>query len=165
MSRLLERLFHLSQNGTTVWTEILAGSTTFFTLAYIIFVQPTVLSAAGMDFGSVFVATCLGSGIATLMMAFFANYPIAVAPAIGHNFYFVFTVIVAGGAGWRRRGRDAFRVDGWLRSSRASDHGDTRLTQARHCGWNRATDRDGRLAVGRCGCASMEMVNVRCAER
>ena len=96
MSRLLERLFHLSENGTSVRTEILAGSTTFFTLAYIIFVQPTVLSAAGMDFGSVFVATCLASGIATLMMAFFANYPIAVAPAMGHNFYFVFTVVVAG---------------------------------------------------------------------
>ena len=100
MSRLLERLFHLTQNGTTVRTEILAGSTTFFTLAYIIFVQPTVLSAAGMDFGSVFVATCIGSGIATLMMAFFANYPIAVAPAMGHNFYFVFTVVVAGGIPW-----------------------------------------------------------------
>ena len=63
--------------------------------------QPTVLSAAGMDFGSVFVATCLASGIATLMMAFFANYPIAVAPAMGHNFYFVFTVVVAGGVPWQ----------------------------------------------------------------
>lgn len=100
MSPTLERLFHLSQNGTTIRTELLAGSTTFFTLAYIIFVQPTVLSAAGMDFGSVFVATCLGSGIATLMMAFFANYPIAVAPAMGHNFYFAFTVVVAGGVPW-----------------------------------------------------------------
>ena len=101
MSRTLERLFHLSQCGTTVRTEVLAGSTTFFTLAYIIFVQPTVLSAAGMDFGSVFVATCLGSGIATLMMAFFANYPIAVAPAMGHNFYFAFAVVAAGGVPWR----------------------------------------------------------------
>ena len=100
MNHTLERLFHLSQNGTTVRTEVLAGSTTFFTLAYIIFVQPTVLSAAGMDFGSVFVATCLGSGIATLMMALFANYPIAVAPAMGHNFYFAFTVVVAGGVPW-----------------------------------------------------------------
>lgn len=101
MGRTLERLFHLSQCGTTVRTEVLAGSTTFFTLAYIIFVQPTVLSAAGMDFGSVFVATCLGSGIATLMMAFFANYPIAVAPAMGHNFYFAFAVVAAGGVPWR----------------------------------------------------------------
>ena len=101
MSRFLERLFHLTQHGTTVRTEVLAGSTTFFTLAYIIFVQPTVLSSAGMDFGSVFVATCLASGIATSMMAFFANYPIAVAPAMGHNFYFVFTVVVAGGVPWQ----------------------------------------------------------------
>ena len=101
MRQVLERLFHLSEYGTTVRTEVLAGSTTFFTLAYIVFVQPTVLSAAGMDFGSVFVATCLGSGIATLMMAFFANYPIAFAPAMGHNFYFVFTVVVAGGIPWQ----------------------------------------------------------------
>jgi AGZA family xanthine/uracil permease-like MFS transporter len=101
MRQVLERLFHLSEYGTTVRTEVLAGSTTFFTLAYIIFVQPTVLSAAGMDFGSVFVATCIGSGIATLMMAVFANYPIAVAPAMGHNFYFVFTVVVAGGIPWQ----------------------------------------------------------------
>ena len=100
MTETLERLFRLSENGTTVRTEILAGSTTFFTLAYIIFVQPAVLSATGMDFGAVFVATCLASGIATLMMAFFANYPIAVAPAMGHNFYFAFTVVVAGGVAW-----------------------------------------------------------------
>ena len=82
-------------------TEVLAGSTTFFTLAYIIFVQPAVLSAAGMDFGAVFVATCLASGIATILMAALANYPIAVAPAMGHNFYFAFAVVVAGGVDWR----------------------------------------------------------------
>ena len=97
MTHTLERLFHLSEQGTTVRTEFLAGSTTFLTLAYIIFVQPTVLSAMGMDFGAVFVATCVASGVATTMMAFFANYPIAVAPAMGHNFYFAFTVVVAGG--------------------------------------------------------------------
>ena len=96
----LERVFQLSTHGTTARTEVLAGTTTFFTLAHIIFVQPAVLSAAGMDFGSVFVATCVGSGLATLMMAFFANYPIAVAPAMGHNFYFAFTVVVAGGVPW-----------------------------------------------------------------
>lgn len=101
MNRTLDKLFQLSEHHTTVQREILAGSTTFFTLAYIIFVQPTVLSAAGMDFGSVFVATCVSSGIATMMMAFFANYPIAVAPAMGHNFYFAFAVVVAGGVPWR----------------------------------------------------------------
>ena len=101
MSSLFERTFHLSALGTTIRTEVLAGSTTFFTLAYIIFVQPTVLSAAGMDFGSVFVATCVASGVATLMMALFSNYPIAVAPAMGHNFYFAFTVVLASGIPWQ----------------------------------------------------------------
>tara|TARA_Y100000588_G_scaffold393013_3_gene507186 strand:+ start:2296 stop:3627 length:1332 start_codon:yes stop_codon:yes gene_type:complete len=101
MNSLIERTFHLSALGTTIRTEVLAGSTTFFTLAYIIFVQPTVLSAAGMDFGSVFVATCVASGVATLMMALFSNYPIAVAPAMGHNFYFAFTVVLASGIPWQ----------------------------------------------------------------
>lgn len=100
VTNTVERLFHLSEQGTTIRTEVLAGSTTFFTLAYIIFVQPTILSATGMDFGAVFVATCIASGIATVMMAFFANYPIAVAPAMGHNFYFAFTVVAAGGVAW-----------------------------------------------------------------
>ena len=94
-------LFRLTENGTTVRTEVLAGATTFFTLAYIIFVQPAVLSAAGMDFGAVFVATCVASGIATILMAVLANYPIAVAPAMGHNFYFAFAVVVAGGVDWQ----------------------------------------------------------------
>jgi AGZA family xanthine/uracil permease-like MFS transporter len=70
-------------------------------MAYLIFVQPTVLSAAGMDFGAVMTATCLASGIATLMMAFFANYPIAVAPAMGHNFFFAFTVCIGMGVPWQ----------------------------------------------------------------
>ena len=96
-----DRFFGLSEHRTTVRTELLAGVTTFSTLAYIIFVQPAVLDAAGMDFGAVFVATCVASGIATTMMAFFANYPIAVAPAMGHNFYFAFTVVLAGGVPWQ----------------------------------------------------------------
>ena len=77
MNAFLDSLFRLSENQTSVRTEFLAGVTTFFTLSYIIFVQPAVLSAAGMDFGAVFVATCVASGLATLMMASFANYPIA----------------------------------------------------------------------------------------
>ena len=101
MSSSLDTVFRLSENRTSVRTEALAGLTTFLTLAYIIFVQPAVLSAAGMDFGAVFVATCVASGIATLMMAAFANYPIAVAPAMGHNFYFTFTVVLAGGVPWQ----------------------------------------------------------------
>ncbi len=92
-TRVIERLFHVTASGSTIRTEILAGLTTFVTMAYIIFVQPTVLSAAGMDFGAVLVATCVASGLATLLMAFLANYPIAVAPAMGHNFFFAYTVV------------------------------------------------------------------------
>jgi AGZA family xanthine/uracil permease-like MFS transporter len=98
---VLERVFRLTDNGTTVRTEIVAGVTTFLTMAYIVFVQPTVLGAAGMDFGAVLVATCLASGVATLLMAFLANYPIAVAPAMGHNFFFAFTVCVGMQVPWR----------------------------------------------------------------
>jgi AGZA family xanthine/uracil permease-like MFS transporter len=98
---VLERLFHLSEHRTTIRTEIVAGITTFLTMAYIVFVQPTVLSAAGMDFGAVLVATCLASGIATLLMALLANYPIAVAPAMGHNFFFAFTVVIAMRVPWQ----------------------------------------------------------------
>ena len=91
--RVIERLFHVTASGSTIRTEILAGLTTFVAMAYIVFVQPTVLSAAGMDFGAVLVATCVASGLATLLMAFLANYPIAVAPAMGHNFFFAYTVV------------------------------------------------------------------------
>lgn len=84
---MLERLFKLQEAGTTVRTEIIAGITTFMTLSYIIFVQPTVLASTGMDFGAVVVATCIASAIATFLMGFLANYPIALAPAMGHNFF------------------------------------------------------------------------------
>ena len=97
---MLERLFQLSAARTNVRTEVVAGVTTFLAMAYIIFVQPTVLSATGMDRGAVLTATCLASAIATLIMAFAANYPIAVAPAMGHNFFFAFTVVQAGGTPW-----------------------------------------------------------------
>ena len=97
----LDRQFALSANGTTVHTEILAGVTTFLTMAYIIFVQPAVLSAAGMDFGAVLTATCLSTALATTLMALLANYPIAVAPAMGHNFFFVYTVVIGMQVPWR----------------------------------------------------------------
>ena len=97
----LERQFALSANGTTVHTEMLAGVTTFLTMAYIIFVQPAVLSAAGMDFGAVLTATCLSTALATTLMALLANYPIAVAPAMGHNFFFVYTVVIGMQVPWR----------------------------------------------------------------
>jgi AGZA family xanthine/uracil permease-like MFS transporter len=97
---MLDRLFNLTASQTTVRTEVIAGTTTFLAMAYIVFVQPTVLAAAGMDAGAVLTATCLASAIATLIMAFAANYPIAVAPAMGHNFFFAFTVVVARGTPW-----------------------------------------------------------------
>ena len=92
--------FNLAAAGTTARTEVLAGTTTFLTMAYIVFVQPAVLGAAGMDAGAVFTATCLASAFATLLMAWLANYPIAVAPAMGHNFFFAYTVVLAGGTPW-----------------------------------------------------------------
>jgi AGZA family xanthine/uracil permease-like MFS transporter len=81
-------------------TEVLAGVTTFVTMAYIVFVQPTVLGAAGMDTGAVFMATCLASAFGTALMGWLANYPIAVAPAMGHNFFFAYTVVLASGTPW-----------------------------------------------------------------
>jgi len=97
----LDRFFHLTERGSSVRTEIIAGLTTFLTMAYIVFVQPAVLGAAGMDPGAVLVATCIASAIGTLLMGLLANYPIGVAPAMGHNFFFAFTVVVAGGTPWR----------------------------------------------------------------
>jgi len=87
---MIERVFKLKENGTNVKTEIIAGVTTFMTMAYIIFVQPAILSQCGMDFDAVMVATCIASAIACFLMAVLANYPIALAPAMGHNVYFTF---------------------------------------------------------------------------
>lgn len=85
---------------TSLRTEVLAGVTTFVTMAYIVFVQPAVLGAAGMDPGAVLMATCLASALATVLMGWWADYPIAVAPAMGHNFFFAYTVVLAGGTPW-----------------------------------------------------------------
>jgi AGZA family xanthine/uracil permease-like MFS transporter len=98
---VLERHFELAAHGTTVRTEALAGVTTFLTMAYIIFVQPAVLGAAGMDLGAVLVATCLSTAFATTLMALLANYPIAVAPAMGHNFFFAYTVVLGMKVPWQ----------------------------------------------------------------
>jgi adenine/guanine/hypoxanthine permease len=100
VASMLERLFHLRENGTTIRIELIAGATTFLSMAYIIFVQPSVLAIAGMDFGSVMMATCLSSALACLVMAFLANYPIALAPGMGENFYFVFAVVIGMGVAW-----------------------------------------------------------------
>lgn len=85
-----ERVFKLKEAGTTIRTEVVSGVTTFMTMAYIIFVQPAILSHCGMDPGAVMVATCISSAAACFLMAILANYPIALAPAMGHNVYFAF---------------------------------------------------------------------------
>ncbi|HWI59442.1 MAG TPA: NCS2 family permease [Bacillota bacterium] len=101
---MLERYFRFGENQTSARREVLAGVTTFLTMAYIIFVQPAVLSGAmfgkatGMDFGAVTTATCLAAALATALMALYARYPIAQAPGMGENFFFVFSAIPAAAA-------------------------------------------------------------------
>ena len=101
MTSLFERWFKLSAAGTTIRVELLGGLTTFMTMSYIIFVEPAVLSTTGMDFQAVMATTCIASAIGSLLMAFLANYPIAVAPAMGHNFFFAFTVVGTMGYSWQ----------------------------------------------------------------
>ncbi|MFH1367607.1 MAG: NCS2 family permease [Elusimicrobiota bacterium] len=98
---MLEKLFKLKENNTDVRTEVIGGATTFLTMSYIIFVQPVVLAACGMNKDAVFVATCVASAVACLLMAFLANYPIALAPAMGHNFYFAYVVCIGMGVPWQ----------------------------------------------------------------
>lgn len=98
---MLESLFKLSENRTNVRTEVVAGITTFLTMAYIIFVNPAILSAAKMPFGAVFAATCVAAAIGCLLMAFLANYPIALAPGMGLNAYFAFGVVGGMGYTWQ----------------------------------------------------------------
>ena len=93
--------FKLSQRGTNVSTEILAGTTTFLTMVYIVIVNPAILSDAGMDFNAVFIATILTSVLATLIMGVFANYPIAIAPGMGMNAYFAYSVVAVSGYSWQ----------------------------------------------------------------
>ena len=98
---MLEKIFKLKENGTDVKTEILAGVTTFMTMAYILAVNPSILSEAGMDQGAVFTATAVASFLGTLFMAFFANYPFALAPGMGLNAYFAYTVVLGMGYSWQ----------------------------------------------------------------
>ncbi|CAH8183804.1 MULTISPECIES: NCS2 family permease [Vibrio] len=98
---MLERLFKLSENGTNVRTEVIAGITTFLTMAYIIFVNPAILADTGMDRGAVFVATCLAAAIGCFIMGFVANYPIAQAPGMGLNAFFTYAVVLGMGYTWQ----------------------------------------------------------------
>lgn len=98
---LLERLFKLSENKTNFRTEVLAGVTTFLTMCYIIIVNPIILSETGMNYGAVFVATCLAAAIGCLVMGLIANYPIALAPGMGLNAYFTYSVCLGMGVPWQ----------------------------------------------------------------
>ena len=97
----MEKLFHLKENHTDVKTEVIAGITTFMTMAYILAVNPNILSAAGMDAKAVLIATSLAAFVGTMLMAFLANYPFALAPGMGLNAYFAYTVVLSMGYSWQ----------------------------------------------------------------
>jgi AGZA family xanthine/uracil permease-like MFS transporter len=99
---VLGRYFGLSEQGTDVRTEFIAGVTTFLTMVYIVFVNPIILGKTGMDQGAVFVATCVAAAVSTLVMALYANYPIALAPGMGINAFFAFTVVLTYKYTWQQ---------------------------------------------------------------
>ena len=99
---MLDRLFGLSASGSNLRTEFVAGLTTFLTMVYIVFVNPQILGNAGMDKGAVFVATCIAAAVSTLVMALYANYPIALAPGMGLNAFFAFTVVLTMKYTWQQ---------------------------------------------------------------
>jgi adenine/guanine/hypoxanthine permease len=99
---IVDRYFRLTENGTDIHTELIAGLTTFLTMVYIVFVNPQILGNAGMDKGAVFVATCIAAAVSTLVMAFYANYPIALAPGMGLNAFFAFTVVLGYKYTWQQ---------------------------------------------------------------
>ena len=98
---MLDKLFKLKENNTTIKTEILAGFSTFLAMVYIIVVNPQILSITGMDYGAVFVATCLAAAIGSALMGLLSNYPIALAPGMGINAFFTFTVVATMGYSWQ----------------------------------------------------------------
>jgi len=98
----LERYFGLKEQGTDVRTEFIAGLTTFLTMVYIVFVNPSILGKTGMDTGAVFVATCVAAAVSTMVMALYANYPIALAPGMGINAFFAFTVVLTYKYSWQQ---------------------------------------------------------------
>lgn len=99
---MFEKIFKLNEHGTTVRTEVIAGLTTFLTMSYIIFVNPDILSTTGMDRDAVFVATCLAAALGSMVMALVANWPIGMAPGMGLNAFFAFTVVAALGFTWQQ---------------------------------------------------------------
>ena len=96
----LERIFKLKQHGSTVRTEMIAGVTTFITMAYIIFVNPNIMADAGIDHGAAFVATCIAAALGCLLMGLYANWPVGLAPGMGLNAFFTYTVVGTMGYNW-----------------------------------------------------------------
>ncbi len=101
MRNTIEKFFKLKELNTNIRTEVIAGITTFMAMAYIIFVNPAMLSQTGMDFNAAMVATCISAAVATIMMGLYANYPIALAPGMGQNAFFTYTVCLAMGISWQ----------------------------------------------------------------
>ena len=100
MKQTIENFFKLKDFNTTIQKELLAGFTTFVTMAYIVFVNPQIMSLAGMDQGAVFVGTCLAAALACFLMGLFANWPVGLAPGMGLNAFFTFTVVGEMGYSW-----------------------------------------------------------------
>ena len=100
MKSVLENFFSVSEHQTSIQKEILAGVTTFITMAYIIFVNPQMMAQSGMDYGAIFVGTCLAAAVACLLMGLFANWPVGLAPGMGLNAFFTYTVVGEMGYSW-----------------------------------------------------------------
>ena len=106
----LDKFFHLSEHGTNVRLELLAGLTTFLAMVYITVVNPSILSEAGMDFGAVFVATCLAAAFGSIAMGLLGNYPIAMAPGMGQNAFFTYSIVLGLGHSWQSALGAVFRL-------------------------------------------------------
>ena len=117
---MFEKVFHLKENNTTVRTEVIAGITTFMTMAYILAVNPNMLAAAGMDSEAVLIASCLAAFVGTWAMAFLADHPFALAPSMGLNAYFAYTVCGQMGYSWQIALMAVF-IDSSLCQSRSSE--------------------------------------------
>ena len=128
---MLERIFGLAKAGTDLRTEFVAGITTFLTMIYIVFVNPQILGNAGMDKGAVFVATCIAAAASTLVMALYANYPIALAQGMGLNAFFAFTVVLTMKYTWQQALAAVFCSGVTSFSSRSSAFANTSSTLSR----------------------------------
>ena len=101
MQKHIHQFFDIEQRNTSIRKELMAGVTTFLAMAYIAIVNPAILSEAGMDFGGVFVATCLAAALGSIIMGLTANYPIALAPGMGQNAFFTYTIVIGMGHSWQ----------------------------------------------------------------